>query len=143
MYQQGASTKAQITVLLTESAAVHYVSPLVMFPDKKFQTMFIEDFYRIFPSAMFGHSPLPWMDQDLFYNWLEQSFILVIERHCVPKPVLLLIDGAKVHILLFILELCNGSNIILYTYLLNSTHLLQALDLELMGYVKTMYCQKV
>ena len=83
------------------------------------------------------------MDQDLFLNWLEQSFIPEIEKCHVPKVVLLLIDGAKVHISLFILELCDKHNIILYTYLPNLMHLLQALDLELMGLVKTMYQQEV
>ena len=139
MYQQGASTKAQITILLTASANGHYIPPLIMFPNQNFRTMFIEDFYRIFPDAVFGHSPSGCMDQDLFYNWLEQSFILEIKRHHVPKPVLLLIDRVKVHILLFISELCHENNIILYTYLPNSTHLLQALDLELMGSIKTTY----
>ena len=83
------------------------------------------------------------MDQDLFYNWLEQSFIPKIEQRHVPKLVLLLIDGVKVHISLFISELCDEDNIILYTYLPNTTHLLQALDLELIGSVKMMYRQEV
>ena len=83
------------------------------------------------------------MDQDLFHNWLEQSFIPEIECHQVPKPVLLLIDRAKVHTSLFILELCDENNIILYTYYPSSTHLLQVLDLELMGSVKMMYRQEV
>ena len=83
------------------------------------------------------------MDQDLFYNWLEQSFIPEIEKHHILKPVLLLIDGAKVHISLFISELCNEHNIMLYTYLPSLMHLLQALDLELMRLVKTTYWQEV
>ena len=143
IYQQGASTKAQITVLLTASATAHYVPLLKVFPGQNFHTTFVEEFYNIFPDAVFGHSPSGWMDQDLFLNWLEQSFIPKIEKCRVPKPVLLLINGAKVHISLFISELCDKHNIILYTYLPNSTHLLQALDLMLMGSVKTTYRQEV
>ena len=143
IYQQGASTKAQITVLLTASATVHYMPPLVVFPGQNFCMTFVEKFYDIFPDAVFGHSQSGWMDQDLFLNWLEQSFIPEIEKCCIPKPVLLLINGAKVHISLFILELCDKHNVIFYTYLPNSTHLLQALDLKLMGSVKTMYQQEV
>ena len=104
VYQQGESTKAQITLLLTASATTHYIPPLVVFPGQNFQTTFIE-FYKIFPEAVFGHLSSRGMDQDLFYNWLGQSFIPKIERYCVPKPILLLIDGAKVHISLFISEL--------------------------------------
>ena len=83
------------------------------------------------------------MDQDLFYNWLDQSFISEIERCHVTKLVLLLIDGVKVHILLFISELCDENSIIPYAYLANSMHLLQALNLELMRSVKIMYRQEV
>ena len=36
VYQQGALTKAQITVLLTASATAHYVPPLVVFPGQNF-----------------------------------------------------------------------------------------------------------
>ena len=108
VYQQGASTKAQITALLTASATAYYDPPL-MFPGH--QTTFIEGFNGIFPDAVFGHLPSGLMDQDMFYNWLEESFIPEIGRHCVPKPVLLLIDGAKVHISLFIQELCDKNNV--------------------------------
>ena len=129
-------------MLLTASATAHYVPPLVVFPGQNFHMTFVEEFY-IFPDTIFGHSLSGWMDQDLFYNWLEHSFIPEIEKCHIPKPVLLLIDGAKVHISLFIFELCNEHNVILYTYLPNLTHLLQALDLELMGLVKTTYQQEV
>ena len=107
------------------------------FQGKIFEQHLSRSFYKIFPDAVFGHSPSRWMDQDLFYNWLEQSFIPEIKRCLVPKPVLLLIDGA-----LFISELCDENNI-LYTYFPNSKHLLQALNLELMGSVKTTYRQEV
>ena len=142
VYQQGASTKAQITVLLTASATTHYIPPHSL-SRAEFCTTFIEEFYNIFLEAVFGHLPSRWMDQDLFYNWLEQSFIPEIESCRVPRPVLLLIDGAKVHISLFISVLCDKNNIILYTCYPNSTHLLQDLDLELMGLVKMTYSQEV
>ena len=122
VYQQRASTKAQITMLLTAGATAHYIPTLIVFPGQNLRTTFIKDFYQIFLDTVFGHLPSGWMDQDLFYNWLEQSFIPEIERHHVPKLVLLLIDGVKVHISLFILEICDENNIILYTYLPNSTH---------------------
>ena len=116
VYQQGASTKAQITVLLMASATAHYVLPLVVFPGQNFCT-FVEEFYNTFPDAVFGHSLSRWMDQNLFFNWLEQSFIPEIGKCRVPKPMLLLIDRAKVHISLFISELCDKHNVIHYTYL--------------------------
>ena len=79
MYQQGALTKAQITMLLTASATTHYIASLVVFPGQNFRTTFIEELNKIFPEAVFGHLPSGWIDQDLLYNWLEQSFIPEIE----------------------------------------------------------------
>ena len=44
------------------------------------------------------------------------------------KPVLLLIDGTKCHILIQTREFYKENNIILYTLYLNTTHLIQLLD---------------
>ena len=52
MYQQGASTKAQITMLLTARTTTHYIPPLIIFPGKNFPTTFIKEFYRIFLDAL-------------------------------------------------------------------------------------------
>ena len=44
------------------------------------------------------------------------------------KPVLLLIDGMKCHILIQTRVFCKENNIILYTLYPNTTHLIQLLD---------------
>ena len=80
-----------------------------------------------------------WMDAELFQKWLKESFIPKVEKAWIPKPVLLIIDGAKCHISLPMYELCDEHNIILYMLLPNATHLIQPLDLSLMGSIKTQY----
>ena len=139
MYQQGSSDKSQITILMTSNAVTLYIPLLVVYPGYNFCQKFIKKFYSHFPMAIFGHSTNRWMGTDLFEKWLEESFILEIDRACIQKPILLVIDGAKCHISLSILELCNENNIILYTLLPNMTHLIQPLDLSLMGSIKTNY----
>ena len=62
-----------------------------------------------------------------------------IDRAHILKPILLVIDRAKCHISLPILELCDENNVILYTLLPNATHLIQPLNLSLMGSIKTNY----
>ena len=133
VYQQGSSDKSQITILMTSNAL------LVVYPGCNFHQTFIKNFYSHFPMAIFSHSTDGWMDADLFKKWLEESFIPKIDKACITKPVLLVIDGTKCHISLPISELCNDNNIILYTLLSNVTHLIQALDLSLMGSIKTNY----
>ena len=63
----------------------------------------------------------------------------MISRLGLRRPVLLVIDGAKVHLLIYASEFCDKHNIILYTLYPNSTHLLQPLDLSLMGLAKVQY----
>ena len=83
------------------------------------------------------------MDTELFHSWLENGFNESIVERCVKKPVLLLIDGAKCHILIQAGEFCKENNIILYTLYPNTTHLIQPLDLVLMNIVKTNYQSEV
>ena len=79
------------------------------------------------------------MDVDLFKKWLEELFIPKIDRAHIPMPILLVIDRVKCHISLPISELCDDNNIILYMLLPNATHLIQPLNLSLMGSIKTNY----
>ena len=116
-----------------------YIPLLVVYPGCNFCQTFIKNFYSHFPTAILRHSTNGWMDADLFKKWLEESFIPKIDKAHIPKLVLLIINEAKYHISLPISELCNENNIILYTLLLNVTHLIQPLDLSLMGSIKTNY----
>ena len=121
------------------NAVALYIPLLVVYPGCNFHQTFIENFYSHFPMAIFGHSTNGWMDTDLFEMWLEESFIPKIDRAHILKPILLIIDGAKCHISLPISELCDENNIIPYTLLPNATHLIQPLNLLLMGSIKTNY----
>ena len=53
--------------------------------------------------------------------------------------MILFIDGAKVHLSIEASEFCANNDIILYTLYPNATHLIQLLDLALMGLVKSVY----
>ena len=143
IYQQRSIDKLQITVLMTLNTITLYIPSLTVYPGCNFWQMFMENFYSNFPSAIFGHSTNGWMDADLFQKWLEESFNPEVEKALIPKPVLLMIDGAKCHISLPISKLCDKHNIILYTLLPNATRLIQPLDLSLMGSIKTHYWECV
>ena len=139
VYQQGSSDKLQITILMMSNAVALYIPPLVVCPGCNFRQTFIENFYSHFLMVISGQSTNGWIDTDLFEKWLKESFIAKIEKAHVPKLVLLAINGAKCHISLPILEFCDENNVILYMLLLNMTHLIQPLDLSLMGSIKTNY----
>ena len=112
---------------------------MLVFPGKNFCHDFLENFYR-HTSAVFGHSSNGWMDTELFKMWIKNVFEPYLTKKCILCPVLLIIDGVKVHINYEISTFCNKNDIFLYILFPNSTHLLQLLDLMTMGFVKTCYC---
>ena len=80
---------------------------------------------------------------ELFHSWLENGFNESLIKRCVKKPVLLLFDRVKCHILIQARNFCKENNIILYTLYPNVTHLIQPLDLVLMNIVKMNYWSEV
>ena len=143
-YQSGiANTKAQITVLLCCSAVGHYTKPLVVYPGVQPRTELRQHFHDTFNEGLFGNSESGWMDTKLFADWLENGFNDCIVRRRVTKPVILFIDGAKVHLSIEASEYCSRNNIILYTLYPNATHIIQPLDLVLMGSVKSTYKEEM
>ena len=112
---------------------------MLVFPGKNFRHEFMERFYHFLPDATFGRSSNGWMDSELFSTWLELTFNAYVINMHIPKPVMLFVDGAKVHISLEISEYCDANGIILYMLLPNSTHLIQPLDLVVMGSMKAVY----
>ena len=139
VYQFGSSSKQQITVLVAASASAHYISPLVVFPGTNFRQTFMEHFYNELPDAVFGRSGNGWMDQELFLNWLQSGFDPECTKKGIKRPILLMVDGARVHISLDISKFCDQNRIILYVFFPNATHLIQPLDLSFMGIVKVNY----
>ena len=143
VYARGSSSKQTITVMLCACAAGYYVKPMIIYPGINFKREFMEKFFHVLGDVEFGRSHNGWMDQELFHQWLQNVFEPTISRLNLKRPVLLIIDGAKVHLSLFASEFCDQHNIIMYTLYPNSTHLIQPLDLALMGSVKANYKRAV
>ena len=79
------------------------------------------------------------MDTCLFQEYLENGFDKALADCHVQHPVLLFIDGAQCHLSIEASEYCDQNGIYLYMLYPNATHLLQPLDLSLMGSLKTNY----
>ena len=116
---------------------------MIVYPGTNFRKDFMTKFFQHIPDGEFGHSLSGWMDQSLFLQWLHNVFDPTITMMGIKRPILLIIDGAQVHLLLWISEFCDDKNIILYVLYPNSTHLTQPLDLSLMGSVKVHYKEAV
>ena len=120
-----------------------YVRPMIVHPGTNFRKEFMTKFFEHIPDGEFGHSPSGWMDQSLFLQWLRNIFDPTLTAMGIKRPVLLIIDGAWVHLSLWISKFCDDKNIILYVLYPNSTHLTQPLDLSLMDSVKVHYKEAI
>ena len=139
VYQGGsASSKTTITVMLATSAAGHYIRPMVVYSGVQPRTELREHFHKVMPDAIFANTESGWMNQQLFVDWLQKFNEDLITRR-VLKPILLLVDGASVHISIPAGEFCLTNGIYLYTLYPHSTHVTQPLDLALMGSIKAAY----
>ena len=83
------------------------------------------------------------MDSRLFREYLENGFNVALAEIQVRRPVLLLIDGAQCHLSIEASEFCDANFIYLYTLYPNAMHIIQPLDLVLMGLLKKNYHEEM
>ena len=130
-------------VVMSASASGHYTKPLIVYPGVQPRNELRNHFHKTFEEGLFGNSESGWMDTKLFTDWLKNGFNKCLKKQHVRRPILLLIDGAKVHLSIEASEFCAKNKIILYTLYPNTTHLIQPLDLVLMGLIKKIYKEEM
>lgn len=77
-----------------------------------------------------GKSESGWMRSDVLFEYISNDFNNSVDRNCLKKPILLLIDGHKSHMSLVLSAMCEKLGIILYALPPNSTHMLQPADIS-------------
>ena len=107
VYACGSSSKQTITVWLCACTAEYYVKQMVVYPGVNFKHKFINKFFEVLRDVKFSWSHNGWMDQELFLQRLRNVFEPMISRLGLRQPVLLVIDGAKVHLLIYASEFCD------------------------------------
>ncbi|XP_072176935.1 uncharacterized protein [Diadema setosum] len=141
LYQEGSKSVSQlsrkdrshITLLCTISADGKFLPPTLVFPGQRFRQNPLEGG----PEQTFlGRSKNGRMDGEIFYDFIENSFVPFLVLHNVPRPVLLLVDGHRGHLTLEVADLCHKHKIILYCLPANASHILQPCDLTVFGPLK-------
>ncbi|XP_063966344.1 uncharacterized protein LOC129277382 [Lytechinus pictus] len=77
-----------------------------------------------------GRSENGWMDSEVFYEFVANSFVPYIEKNNIPKPVLLLVDGHSSHVNYHVGKLCNTSGVVLYPLPAHASHIVQPCDVS-------------
>jgi hypothetical protein len=86
-----------------------------------------------------------WSNMTTFQNFFENHFLKHVNRSNPSEPILLLLyDGHKSHISLFLTEWAKNNNVILFILPPHTSHLLQPLDVGILGHLKlyNKECQK-
>ena len=84
------------------------------------------------PGTQFAMSPKGWINQEIFFNWLD-FFIANIPS---VRPVLLIYDGHASHLSIEVIEKARASDIHLLCLPSHCTHVLQPLDVSVMSSLK-------
>ncbi|XP_060878858.1 uncharacterized protein LOC132951141 [Metopolophium dirhodum] len=136
----GGSGSESISVLACCAANGIYLPPFIIFKGKAVQARWTSD--KSYPGTLYAVSNNGWMEETLFYNWLNTMFVDYInalrkERNMEQQKVVLLFDGHCSYSSLRIVQLAIQNNIILDRFPSHLTDHLQPLDKCVFGPLKT------
>lgn len=119
------------------NAAGRKTPPLLIFSGKRLPNQI----NTILPFGWFADiSESGWMNTEVFYNYVANSFYPWLLQNNIIPPVVLFVDGHVSHRSLKLSEFCYEKNIILVCLLPNTTHLCQPMDVIVFGSVKREWC---
>ncbi|KAL3841514.1 hypothetical protein ACJMK2_019648 [Sinanodonta woodiana] len=139
LFLNPSTRETQITVVGCVSGTGHCLPPLIVYPG----VLFLYDPLLGFQEAKMGSTEDGWLDSNIFYTWLHDTFIPKIKKDKVKLPLLLFVDGCNTPIPLKIYELCKGEGIILYCIKIFSILIQQPLDLCLFSPLKSTWSKVV
>ena len=126
--------KETITVLLFITAAGKTVIPMIVYPYVRIP----EAISNSVPEEWsIGRSESGWMRSETFYEYMANDFNKWLNENNIKRPILCLVDGHKSHLTMHLSEFCSNNQIILYSLLPNSTHIIQPADVSVFKPLKT------
>ena len=84
------------------------------------------------PGTMFATSPKGWINQEIFFSWLD-LFLSYVPRE---RPILLIYDGHTSHLSIEVIEKARENDVHFLCLPSHCTHLLQPLDVSVMSSLK-------
>ena len=132
--------KEGLTVLMEYSATGKIAPPMIVYAyEQHIPRDVAEAVASVDPTWAVGRSDTGWMTSLTFYDYMSQVFEPWLTANQIPTPILVYADGHKSHLSLEIAEFCTEKQILLIALYLNSTHLLQPLDVSVFKSLKSLW----
>ena len=138
VYSVSSSTREHVTVSFTVNAAGGMVQPRVVYAGvRDMAKEKLKDLPKDGQSGewVFSYTENGWVKQKTYLD-IIMDIVKFIEKHSIPLPVLLFIDGASCHLSIAMARLCLEHSIQPVLLRPNTTHLTQALDLTYFSSLK-------
>ncbi len=139
VYKQMQGLKMQISIIGCSSPSGNLMPPMIIYPGQ-WVTKSLQPEY--FSDAIFAVTESGWMNADLFLVFL-QHFEVHLTVTETWRPVILFINGYSSHTISKAVQYCADHGIILYTFLANSTMVLQPFDVSIFSEVKSEWSRQV
>jgi len=124
---QNGNAKENVSVMFTAIADGIVLKPFIIFKGQRLSQKLVS---TIPENVDYTINASGWMDQDVFLDYLKNSFVpqmIALQR---KAPYILFLDGHKSHISIEISETCEALGIILISLYPNTTHITQPLDVS-------------
>lgn len=119
--------------ILIGNAAGRKTPPLVIFQGKRLPNQI----KQILPNEWHCDiSDSGWINCDIFYNYVSRIFYSWLQKNEISPPVVLFVDGHISHRSLKLSEFCLQNQIVLVSFLPNTTHICQPMDVAVYGPIK-------
>ena len=121
-----------VTVLACASAAGNSIPPMFIFKSQSGRVP--NGVQEGAPTGtLFMAQKSRWIEKDLYLKWFREVFLRSVPAEC---PILLLVDGHKVHATMDVIAEAVANKILVFCLSAHASHLLQPLDLSLFGPLK-------
>ena len=82
------------------------------------------------PGTLFTAQKSAWIDKDLYLKWFNELFLKSLPAE---RPVLLIVDGHKAHVMEDVIKLAAANRVLVFCLLAHASHLLQLLTYCFLG----------
>lgn len=117
--------KENITAMFTFNAAGQMCNPMIIFKYQRIPQNIID---TIPTNWGVGRSDTGWMKAEVFYEYIGNIFYPFLVENNIQFPVILFVDGHKIHLTYQLSNLCTQLKIVLIALYPNATRILQPAD---------------